>query len=435
MNETEQRELEITIAKAFSPAAPIDRAELLAGRSAQVGDLIDVIYQAGQHAVLYGERGVGKTSMARVTAEFLASTGERAHRTILAPRVNCDRGDNFASIWRKVLTEIGVTQDLRASNDGSLSGAWLRATSVNPAPRPLPTTDLAPQVRQGVAAASSLLRDEPVTPDSVRRALQMVSSVATIVIIIDEFDRMGDTTSRTLFADTIKALSDSLVPATVILVGVADDIDQLISEHQSTGRNLVQLHVTRLSMRALEEAVNKALDSAGMSIQPDALRRIALLSQGLPHYTHLVAQYAARAAVAADRQEIELSDVDAAVRRAVDRVQQSITTLYERATQSARGSLYAEVLLAGALARGDDVGSFAAVDISSPLRVILRRELPLPTFARHLSLLCGAERGPVLDKRGTNGRFRYRFTDSLMQPYVVLRGLASGMIDATALGA
>jgi hypothetical protein len=48
---------------------------------------------------------------------------------------------------------------------------------------------------------------------------------------------------------------------------------------------------------ALAEIVTKGMSAATMTIDADAVERITQLSQGLPHYTHLLAQLAGRAAV------------------------------------------------------------------------------------------------------------------------------------------
>lgn len=56
----------------FSPSAPITRKDLFAGRTKQLMQLIDAVTEPGQHAVIYGERGVGKTSMAAVCVEIFA---------------------------------------------------------------------------------------------------------------------------------------------------------------------------------------------------------------------------------------------------------------------------------------------------------------------------------------------------------------------------
>jgi Cdc6-like AAA superfamily ATPase len=56
------------LSSAFRPAAPIDRRALFAGRTTQIADVYAVVDQSGQHAVVYGERGVGKTSLVTVVA-------------------------------------------------------------------------------------------------------------------------------------------------------------------------------------------------------------------------------------------------------------------------------------------------------------------------------------------------------------------------------
>ena len=42
-----------------------------------------------------------------------------------------------------------------------------------------------------------------------------------------------------------------------------------------------------------------------------------------------------------------------------------------------------------------------------------------------------AERGGILEVSGEKQLPRYRFRDPMMQPYVTLRGLASGKIDSS----
>ena len=87
----------------FTPAIPISEDDLFAGRADQVDKAIDAINQRGQHAVVYGERGVGKTSLANVLSSRLVShSGAQA----IAPRVNCDATDNFSSLWHKVLAKV-----------------------------------------------------------------------------------------------------------------------------------------------------------------------------------------------------------------------------------------------------------------------------------------------------------------------------------------
>ncbi len=50
----------------FSPSAPVDESDLFAGRVPQLRKMIDGVFERGKHAVLFGERGVGKTSLAKV---------------------------------------------------------------------------------------------------------------------------------------------------------------------------------------------------------------------------------------------------------------------------------------------------------------------------------------------------------------------------------
>ena len=390
------------VGEAFRPAAPTDRRDLFAGRTEQIGELFAVLGQPGQHAVVYGERGVGKTSLANVTTQMIRDAN------VLVARATCDASDDFGSVWRKALEEIVIRKQSRGIG-------------------------FAPADSEDIDSASRLLAAEPVTPNAVRKALASVTRMREIAIVVDEFDRLSDHDARTLFADTIKLLSDHLVGATIVLVGVADDIDELIREHGSVERALVQIHMPRMSRAELAEIVTRGMAAAQLTIGKTAVDRISALSQGLPHYTHLLGQHAAQAALADGRADVTLADVDRAVSRAIDRAQQSIMDAYRRATTSARRSMYPEVLLASALASEDEFGYFSAADVRERLETITGREVPTASFSQHLDELAGDDRGPVLQKRGVPRRFRYRFVNPLLQPYVVMRGLSEGSVSPKGL--
>jgi energy-coupling factor transporter ATP-binding protein EcfA2 len=390
------------VGEAFRPAAPIDRRSLFSGRSEQISELFSIAAQPGQHAVIFGERGVGKTSLAAVTAEMFKSAN------ILVARATCDVSDDFGSVWRKAFDELRLHTTIQKV--GFTGGTEETSSSL-----------------------ARLLGDD-VTPHVVRNALEQVSSQREIVVFIDEFDRFQDVAGRVLFADTIKTLSDRVVRATIALIGVADSVSELVREHRSVERALAQIHMPRMTRQELAEIATRGIEAAKMAIRPDAVRRIATLSQGLPHYTQLLTQLAAQAAIAARRSVVSGRDVDIAVGRALERAQQSVVEAYHEATADTRKSIYPQVLLACALAPEDDFGLFAPADVCEPLSRLLGKPYKTAAFARHLEELSQESRGEILQKHGTGRSSRYRFLNPLLQPYVAMRGVSEGLVRVQDLG-
>jgi energy-coupling factor transporter ATP-binding protein EcfA2 len=347
---------------------------LFAGREGQVGDVVDAVVQRGRHVALYGERGVGKTSLANVLADFFATPDLPS---VIAAKVNCSTDDNYQTLWH------GIFRELRIDPPKSLG------------------------------------------PEDVRYALADLDSLA--IIIIDELDRLEDNVALTLLADTVKAMSDHGVPSTFVLVGVADSIGELIGEHESVARALVKVHMPRMSPRELREILDRGCAHAELTITEEAAERITILSRGLPHFTHLLGVHAGQRVVADDRSEITRTDVLASLKTAV--AQHVIEGDYVRATHSAhQDNLFPHVLLACALAPQDQFGFFTAGAVRGPLKVIAGRPLEIPAFARHLNQFLQPARGAVLQRTGSPRKYLYRFRDPLLQTYVILNALAHNMI-------
>jgi hypothetical protein len=130
---------------------------------------------------------------------------------------------------------------------------------------------------------------------------------------------------------------------------------------------------------------------------------------------------------------VTIDDVEAGIQKVSDRVEAWIQESYERATATTHGAIYAEVLLGAALAPNDDKGFFAPADVRKPLSKVMGKKYDIPSFARQLNALAEPDRGPVLVKTGSERKFRYRFIEPHMEPYVLMRSLTTGLLDRTVL--
>lgn len=389
----------------FTPAIPVSQSAVFAGRLEQIQQVVDAIGQPGVHVVIFGEPGVGKTSLANILSKRLGSET----KAVVAPRVTCERTDDFSTLWRRIFADIRVARERAVMGFGAKPREeWGSLDETVP---------------------------ENVTSADVKRALSTVGRGCVLVVIVDEFDRIGDPEVRATFADTIKVLSDHAVPATLILVGVSDTVDGLIEQHGSVERALVQVRMPRMSPAELEHIVTRGLELLDMTIDPEALAHVSALSQGLPHYTHLLGLHAARIAIDAGRTRVEVPDVVEAIGRALDKAQHSIKSAYAAAVASRHArNYYPDVLLACALARNDDFGFFGPGEVRAALEVLSPGTFKDTRIERHLAHFAEGERDAVLQAEARPQGRRFRFQNPLMQPYVVLQGVAGGRVTREMLG-
>jgi Cdc6-like AAA superfamily ATPase len=368
----------------FTPSAPIDNQALFAGRVNQLNRLIGAVSQRGQHAILFGERGVGKTSLANVLLKILRGSQEHFKSVI----VNCDTEDRFDQLWYKIFLELENTQTLDFEH-------------------------------------------HQVSPEFIRVRLQR-QITGSAIIIVDEMDRLNrDSYFTALMADTIKTLSDHSTNITLILVGVANSVEELIAEHLSIERALIQIQMPRMSSDELVEILRKGLELLSMTMDPEVMDVIVFLSQGLPNYVHLLALYASQSAIRENSSSINFTHLTKAIRQACENAQHSIMNAYSTSISSSRQeTIYPKVLLACALAKKDDTGCFRAVDVREPLSRILGKEYTTTSaFNRHLNQFCEEARGSVLEKKGVERHYRFRFINAMMPPYIIMEGLRTEMIN------
>lgn len=381
LGEDEKYRLRATCVNTFTPGKPLTQLDLLSGRESEISKVLEAVMSPGQHAAIFGERGVGKSSLANLISDMVFMAGKHGYRNA---SVNCSASISFTDIWRSVFRQLGLNSD----------------------------------------EVSKILGDSPNSED-IRHLFEQVGSSS--IVIIDEFDRVEDLVGSAM-SDTIKTLSDRSIPTTLVIVGVADSVEHLIFEHRSIDRALIQVQMPRMSRDELIEVVTN-----GMARMPELTldillaQRIAELSKGLPHFTHLLAKHSVLSAIDSGHRTVTRQDYEKALKTATEDKTQTLREAYRDAVHSAKESIFAEVLLACALAT-DEQGWFGAKDVRAPLSEIMQKPMKIEAYIRHLDKFSQNVRGPVLKKDGQKRRFQYSFVEPMMQPYVLMKGLAEGKI-------
>lgn len=179
----------------------------------------------------------------------------------------------------------------------------------------------------------------------------------------------------------------------------------------------------------IESIITIGLQRLGMAISRDALYEIVGLSKGLPTYAHVLALHSSREAIDGHRLEVVAADVKKAIARAISHSEETIRAEYTKATFSPRKTIYPQVLLACAMATTDEYGRFQPSALCEPMRIITKQVYKTQGFTVHLKALCEDERGHVLKMGGAEYRRQYYFRNPLLQPYVLMKGLHSGMVS------
>lgn len=379
-------ELNGLLREAFTPTRPKQQLNgLFIGRTDTLKRIISAIEEERAHVILFGDRGRGKTSVANAIEKIAAQAG------YLSLKLTCSGELSFEDIFRHFLKKIPST--------------YYRSGIDNPFAS-----------RRGFTCFNELLPEGSFSVTELNEVLAGIHATH-VLMILDEYDRVTDEDFRNKLAELFKNLTDSSIPVTLLVVGVAENLDQLLGKHPSIQRSLVPVHLPLMTDREIDRLIQAGAENAGIAFAPDAVERIGDFVRGLPYYAQLLGLHAARSAVSRGSTTVEREDLAYAVARCLQEAERGIVDSYAHALAAERRAELEDVLLACALCPADAYGTFDPRELAGP-----DAEEPPPEEALELlERLTYEDYGGVLDPVVEPGRTRYRFRNQMMRQYVLMR--------------
>lgn len=394
---TEQDRIDkiVGIKSIFTPSQAIDIEELFSGRRKELEKAQETITDLGCHLIIYGDRGVGKTSLANIIKVIWRKIGET--KNINVTKINCDPLENFGELWKRSLNQIPIPYTSKEKTIG-YNQENKEQTKV---------------IGLGEYITSENLKD--VKSSEINDLVNRLEGHS--IFIFDEFDRIEDKKTKEKFSYLIKMLSDTSKKVTIILVGIAENIADIIENHESVERCLKQIILPRMSKFELSEIIEKGLNFTEMQCNNEIKEKIIDFSEGFPQYIHLLCKHSAKAAIERGSLIIEKEDFDKSIDESLEDVQETTKESYRKAVTANDEVIFKEVLIACSFVKTDEYGNFTAKSIQKILSHILKKNIQPSQYRYHLGQLCKDERGKVLKKIESVGENRYQFRNPLLRAY------------------
>jgi hypothetical protein len=408
-----------TVLNAFRPNGELENPGTFAGRRDLILDLTDSLQKEGSCPVIYGERGLGKSSLALQAARIALGDTELLV-DMRKPERGLDSAKTFIPFW------VSCTKEIRDKN--ALLQRIINTAETHDSLMPLAETKL-----QGKVDTHKLKLPfyEGATKRKYERTLKrsftrlsveekllllsqqiLESGAPGVLFVIDELDRVQSTDG---LADFIKNASSERVK--FLLVGVGQSVSTLIGDHESTVRKLDPTPVSPMTPADLRDIVGKTMGQlrkkVGLfEIAEPATELLVEAAGGYPWFVHSIGQEALIRVYDEERRLVEIKDVN----RAIDR-------LSERKFAQHYSDLYHQAV--GASPQREMVLRIAALwnayDVSVSDVFKIAKQLGVTNPSSHKKALLQKKNGQIImSKPNDSGKVRFR--NGVFKRYVCLRG-------------
>lgn len=407
------------IANAFTPAKEINDAEKFAGRTEFINDAFYGLVTEGANLAIVGGRGIGKSSLARQIINI--SQGDNSLLEKL--NIHNDEKLDFLSIYLACGDGINTISDLliRLLTTRDCLLEWIY--DIPNASKELGKIQGGIDVK--IAKIGSEIGDETTSSKAIQtheidvifqnvisEILKAKIAKNGILIVIDEFDQINDPSG---FAKLLKSLATNVPGVKFCIVGVAQDIQNLMKEHESSDRLFAGsvVNLPPMQPQELNEIIDTAENSINKFIQFNKSSRDKLieLANGHPYIIHLIGKQALRSAYLEPTYELSeeyilhtLSDIAEKEADPVleGRYKKAVASSYQR--EAVLKSMVEVVQKDGEILTTDAYKIAIDFDVDNP--------------SQYVGHLVTSEYGAEIVK--IRERF-YRFKDSLFATYVKAR--------------
>jgi Cdc6-like AAA superfamily ATPase len=384
------------IRKVFTPHIPVGEISHFFGREDEATRLVSVINSPGQHILLYGDRGVGKTSLAKTTCKLILQKIQRG----LFFEKRCDSGDTFSSIFETPLEACGINLSFKEATETHNQGSGAAVNTV------FVKADLSSKRETKTTNITSF---KPESPSWVATQLKCLSGI----MLIDEADAIQNDSDKKKIAELIKLLSDQNSSFKLVVVGIATTGEELTAGHPSVERCLKEVSLQRMCDDDLRKIILTGMHTLNLRPDDSVVKKIVDISAGYPHFTHLISLKCGESAIISKNKHITKEVLKNALNEAVKDSEGALQRMLESTLRALNTPQEYQFLLL--TASYCNTPEFRSSELREKLKSKFGVDVDSKTLSRRLTKLTQGSGKTILYKPG---RGCFQFSDPRMPSFL-----------------
>jgi uncharacterized protein len=405
-------ELGKILAEHLTPSHWIDSEKRLLGRELCMKQIARAFSSPGRNAFIFGDRGVGKTSLA-VTAATVHNESKK-DQFIYVP---CGETTSFADVMQAVANaSSAMAERLKKSK---FSGGFSVGVE---------------GIGNLAANYSAAPNNTGAKPQNIVDALEVIRLVGSKskgrrIIVIDELDRLKQRDDKVLFSELIKNAATLPDDVRFIFCGIGRDIEEILGAHPSAGRYFEPIKLDRLHHNFLWDIIKPVAAKTGVVIEQETLVRIGIISDGFPHFVHLIGEciFWAMSDDPVEVTRCERRHYEAGIKGALEKTESGLRMAYQRATEKTKNKLEYEEALWALADKAETRRQMSDIYDRSYKRIMQQRKskpLEQEVLNQRLLTLRGDNHGNIVIGHGAGW---YSFSENVLRGYVRLKAESEGV--------
>jgi hypothetical protein len=370
-------------------------------------NLRDALRELGGQVVIFGDTGVGKSSLLRYAAE------DEGLRTVI---VECLSSKSYDDLVEDAIRKLVDIREISRTSSKSAGAEVEGETKVK---------FLVSLKGKLTGTYASDREFEVVQKPPVDVLLEAMRATETKLLVLDNFQNITSPETRLLVAQTMEFLSDRAEETgniKAVVIGIAEDAPALIGGSGSFRRRVTEIGVPRMPDEEIREVFVRGFGLLGVRADHFVLARLVFYSDGFPFFAHLLGLHLVRWAHRQEVESVVLADIERALSRAVQAVDRSYAEKVAKAFE-AGGDIQPRRSLLKLLANSDR-REWKSSDVIAAWEKTYGPREAYQFLHVALAALLDEEHGKILRRKGTRNKYVYQFADPHMRPYLRLTAFA-----------
>ena len=372
--------------------------------------------ERGLVPLIYGEYGVGKTSMARYLRRVEEATGRLVNVESVA-------GKTMADVLQQCLEKVGYyVQRKRISTNSDASSneqsgqakagiGWLEA--VVGSKRTRSRTD------------GSTFEEEVVVTSPTNSKIIETCERNGLVLLIDELHKASESFAAEL-ANFLKTYGNANCRAfKVMLLGTASEASRLVAMDPGIDRLITEIHLKAMDEAEATYVVQEGMRALAVAIEPNEVAKLVDVCVGSPNILQYLCLECAEAAWDKQPRAVSEQDIARALDEYVESREARLYRTYMSAIENKGDRRYRKRILAAMAEREDEYVTMEQIRLA--VSIAIGEDVPSSALSGPLRELKEPRFGPVLqdvDRPDASGRLaNYTvFVDPTLKAFVRLLG-------------